>query len=554
MQLRSSLLVAVVALIAPLALAVDSKVRLPYAQYDGLVLSNGITQWLGMRYAAPPIGPRRFRHPHDPDDEDGVQSAQAHGDLCLVTGNPVDDPGHGEDCLFINVQAPSSARKKSNLPVFVYISGDGYGNVFPDSKVNATQLLENNGMNFVVVTFNYRVGPYGFLSKGNATNTNNGIRDQVKALDWVNNFIHHFGGDRKHVVIGGSGIGAQNALILLTTLKNFNHRFAGIIAESPAFTPMLNMTQADVRYREFVQQMGCDNTTDYDLLYRSQMESSEDFSLDCMRKLSAEDIQVASRNAAVSDTKAPPWDPWLPHIDNDVIVDTISNNFRANQYAGVPFILGNIVNNSPEFAYRSGATTEDAIEYMHALYPDLLPKDLKEIGQMYPKHTVKHGQKPDISNAHQDSRYTCPALVAAEAMKHEGIDSGWLYLWQVDEWEILDAADRQHIQAAALWGRPAVGPSPERYSEGGVNEAVPSLKQRYWTNFIKSLNPNVNDKRRWAARAASRRIRLTHWGRWKTQSRARLIFKNRGKAKVEDTDHLRWSCSFWKRLSPRMHI
>lgn len=267
MQIRSILLLAVVAsLIAPPALAVDSEVHLPYARYNGLVLSDGITQWLGMRFASPPTGPRRFRHPHEPEDEDDMQSAQAHGDVCLVTGNPVDDPGHSEDCLFINVQAPSNAKEKSNLPVFVYVSGDGYENTLADSNVNATHLLENNGMNFVVVTFNYRVGPYVFLSKGNNSSTNNGIRDQVKALDWVNNFIHHFGGDPKHVVIGGSGIGAQNVLILLTMQKSSNHRFTGIIAESPSFAPMLNMTEADVRYREFVKQVGCDGTTEYGLL------------------------------------------------------------------------------------------------------------------------------------------------------------------------------------------------------------------------------------------------------------------------------------------------
>ncbi len=484
-----------------------------------------------------------------------MQSARAHGDLCLVTGNPVDDPGHSEDCLFINVQAPSNAKEKSNLPVFVYVSGDGYENTRADSNVNATHLLENNGMNFVVITFNYRVGPYGFLIKGNNTSTNNGIRDQVKALDWVNNFIHHFGGDPKHVVIGGSGIGAQNVLILLTMQKSSNHRFTGIIAESPSFAPMLNMTEADVRYREFVKQVGCDGTTEYGLLSRSPIENGEDSSLECMRKLSAEEIQAASRNATLSNLKVPPWDPWLPLIDDDVIVDTISNNFGQSHYARVPFMIGNIVNNSPEFAYHRGSTTEDSIEYMHALYPNLLSKDLEEIGPMYPKHTLKHGQGPEtISNAHQDSHYTCPALFAAEAMKQQGIDSAWLYLWQVEEQEIQDAVVRQNIETATLWGRPAVSFSPGRYSEVGVNEDVPFLKQRYWTSFVKSLDPNTDTKRKDSSKVGPHKVKLTHWERWRPQRRARLVFRNGGETKIEDTGHLRWSCSFWKRLSPRMHI
>lgn len=149
MRLRRSLLVAVVALIAPPALAIDSRVKLPNALYNGSVLSNGITQWQVMRSVEPLVGRRCSRHPHDPEDENDMQSAQAHGDLCLITGFPVDDSGHGEGWLFGAVQVSSEAKEKANLPVFVYISGDGHEDTLAESYMNVMHLLESNGVNFI---------------------------------------------------------------------------------------------------------------------------------------------------------------------------------------------------------------------------------------------------------------------------------------------------------------------------------------------------------------------------------------------------------------------
>lgn len=102
-----------------------------------------------MRYAEPLDGRRCFRHPHDPEDENDLQSAQASGDLCLVTGFPADDSGRSEDWLFTHVQASSKAKEKADLPVFVYIAGDEYEGTLAGSNMNVMHLLESNGVNFV---------------------------------------------------------------------------------------------------------------------------------------------------------------------------------------------------------------------------------------------------------------------------------------------------------------------------------------------------------------------------------------------------------------------
>ncbi|OAA50810.1 Carboxylesterase, type B [Beauveria brongniartii RCEF 3172] len=550
------------ALVVQTVLAVPSIVTLPYAKYNGLVLSNGVTQWLGMRYAAPPIGDRRFRPPEEPLSETRIQEAKVHGDRCLVTGRPARDPGHGEDCLFINVQAPTHAKENSRLPVFVYLRGDGYNNTLTDANINATGLMVQNDNDFIVVTLNHRLGPYGFLTRGDGMASNNGIRDQIKALDWVTRFIRRFGGNPEQIVLGGSGIGAQNVLIHLTMQKEYNPHFKGIIAESPSFPPLLDLEQADKQYLEFAKQMGCSSKTKPKYPSSEHVDCGEEEIVDCLLALSADDIQNAGHNNTLSTVEAPPWDRWLPVIDYDLIIDTTTNNFKNGHFAAVPFIIGNVVDTGTAFAHRDGRSTDDVIDYMSDLYPQLLPEDLEEINTMYPNTNAScdtpscaYGQ---ISNVVQDSRYVCPALIATQGMKKQGIEGSYLYLWDVNDKSDgpLDPDTRQNIEAAMLWG-PVVVDVPDSFKQGGGNDAVPYVKQRYWTNFVRSLNPNRQHKfqdYKYSMTAADKKIRLTLWPQWRTGGRKRLVFGNGGKNRKKDTGYIKWTCTFWNRLSVRMGI
>ncbi|KAM3537445.1 hypothetical protein ARSEF1564_009633 [Beauveria bassiana] len=538
MQFRPSWCIVAVALVAQTVLAVPSIVTLPYAKYDGLVLSNGITQWLGMRYAVPPIGDRRFRPPEEPLSETGIQEAKVHRDRCLVTGRPACDPDHSEDCLFINVQAPTQATKHSRLPVFVYLGGDGYNNTLTDANINATGLM-------------------GFLTGDDGMTSNNGIRDQIKALDWVTRFIRRFGGDPEHIVLGGSGIGAQNVLIHLTMQKTYNPHFKGIIAESPSFPPLPSLEQADKQYLEFAKQMGCRSNEYPQCIFSDQIGCDEKATLDCLLALSADDIQNAGHNMTLSTLEAAPWDRWLPVIDHDLIIDTTTNNFRNGHFALVPFIIGNAVDTGTAFAHRDGQSTDDVIDYMSDLYPELSPEDLDEISTMYPNTNAScdtpacaYGQ---ISNVFQDSRYVCPALIATQNMKKKEIDGSYLYLWDVDDKfdGPMDPNTRQNIEAAMLWG-PVVVDVPDSFKQGRGNDAVPYVKQRYWTNFIRSLNPNRQHKFqdfKYSMTAAGKKIRLTLWPQWWAGWRKRVVFGNGGKNRKRDTGYMKWTCTFWNRLS-----
>lgn len=97
-----------------------------------------------------------------------------------------------EDCLFLDVYAPTKALKsKQKLPVYFFIQGGGFAEL-SNSNYNGTGLVEASDHKMLVVTFNYRVGPYGFLAGDEVEkegNLNNGLKDQIKALKWVKKHI-----------------------------------------------------------------------------------------------------------------------------------------------------------------------------------------------------------------------------------------------------------------------------------------------------------------------------------------------------------------------------
>lgn len=121
-----------------------------------------------------------------------------HGNVCIPTASGEGQTvpaGTGEDCLFLDIYAPTAAKGSKKLPVFFWIQGGGFAKN-ANANYNGTGLIKASGNNIVVVTFNYRVGPYGFLAgeeieKG--ASLNNGLKDQRKALKWVQKHISKVG-------------------------------------------------------------------------------------------------------------------------------------------------------------------------------------------------------------------------------------------------------------------------------------------------------------------------------------------------------------------------
>jgi para-nitrobenzyl esterase len=194
-------------------------------------VENGVAAWLGIPFAAPPVGPLRWRAPQPAAAWDGVREATAYGSDCMQLPFPSDAAPLGtppsEDCLYVNVWSPAGERGKAKahgkLPVIVWIYGGGFVNGGSSPPTYSGAPLAKQGA--VVVSFNYRLGRFGFFAHPQLTKEdadhgllgNYGYMDQIAALEWVKRNVARFGGDPANVTIIGESAGGMSVHALLTS-------------------------------------------------------------------------------------------------------------------------------------------------------------------------------------------------------------------------------------------------------------------------------------------------------------------------------------------------
>ena len=188
--------------------------------------ATGVTVFRGIPYAAPPVGELRWRPPQPTQPWRGVRDAKQLGRNCMQH-RPWDDidpftAGISEDCLFLNVWTNSLDTRASRRPVMVWIHGGGFFAGFGgEERHNGARLAQKGA---VVVTLNYRLGPFGFLahpalaseSRHHAAG-NYGLLDQIAALQWVKRNIARFGGDPSRVTIFGESAGGMSVGSLIAS-------------------------------------------------------------------------------------------------------------------------------------------------------------------------------------------------------------------------------------------------------------------------------------------------------------------------------------------------
>nr|ARN17879.1 carboxylesterase 12 [Cephus cinctus] len=187
------------------------EVTIPKGTLQGLetqTVLNGVTMYSfkGVRYAAPATGTRKFSVAEEVEAWDGVYDATQHGSRCTQLCIPAFRPVIGsDDCLFVNVYTPS-LDDCASLPVMIWFHGGDFNFGSGNSDIYGPDYLVENGV--VLVTVNYRLGPIGFLSTRDAAAPGNvGLKDQVAAMQWVQENIVHFGGDPSLVTIFGDAAG-----------------------------------------------------------------------------------------------------------------------------------------------------------------------------------------------------------------------------------------------------------------------------------------------------------------------------------------------------------
>ncbi|GME64877.1 Carboxylesterase type B [Neofusicoccum parvum] len=480
---------------ASLAAAVDPLVDVGYAKYQGFA-DGDVTKWLGVRFAAAPVGDLRFQAPQDPEPIADVVDASTQGPICPPQ-QPTDYTVSGqsdrftvdEDCLFLSVTAPTGAEKR---PVLFWIQGGGFTSN-SNANYDAKDLAADGDI--VVVQINYRVGMYGFLQSKEVKENgslNNGVKDMIKALEWVKANIEKFGGDPDQVVIDGISAGGSGVALLLA-MNGGDHRdlFAGGILESGGWTTMRTLDQGQDQYDCLAKEKGCDTSAD---------------SLACLRGLNASAIR--SSNC------------WFgPHIDDELFTGSLFEMYSAGKVAPVPTIMGACANEGTKYsAPEDTNTTDDANTYFLGQDPTLTNASLAILDDLYidqpaPIFPGKGAKWRQSANAIADVGTHCIIRVLQDALTAAGQPS---YTYR---YAVRDAADEAAgygawhvVNMYAIFGPLNTdGGPPASYLANGTNAAAVPLTRAYWTSFVKNRDPNTD-------RAAG----APEWAPWSVGGRERL--------------------------------
>ena len=327
--MRTSILIVLAGLLSVGQATADPAPRLEVKTTDGLVrgktINNGrVRAFLGLPYAAPPVGELRWKNPRKPESWKGVRPATEFGHHCaqgMVFADMIfPDAGASEDCLVLNVYTPADATDASNLPVLFWIHGGGYMGGAASEPRHDGSALPTHGV--VLVTINYRLGVFGFLAtpdlvaEGHGHAGNYGLLDMVAALEWVHGNIARFGGNPANVTLFGESAGSF-AVSTLMASPLAQGLFQKAIGESgAAFGHLLDsgsLSQSASNGQKWADGIGAKSLAE-------------------LRALPADKLIEAAQ------AKGAPR--FAPLVDGVFLTESVPDVYAAGQQAHVPLLAG----------------------------------------------------------------------------------------------------------------------------------------------------------------------------------------------------------------------
>jgi para-nitrobenzyl esterase len=302
------------------------KVKTVQGKVHGQLINEGkVRAFLGLPYAAPPVGDLRWKAPQQPAPWKGVREATTYGARCaqnhVFDDMIFQDAGPSEDCLFLNVYTPAHAKANGKLPVMFWIHGGGYSGGAASEPRHNGDFLPTKGV--VLVTINYRLGVFGFLTteelaeENGGSAGNYGLQDMIAALQWVKANIANFGGDPGNVTIFGESAGSL-AVSTLMASPMAQGLFAKGIGESGSALGNL---------------LGGKTVPEQAKLDGAWVSSLGVTSLKELRGLSTDAIlkAAAKRGGMVG---------FAPVIDGKVLTEPVVDTYAAGKQAHVPLLAG----------------------------------------------------------------------------------------------------------------------------------------------------------------------------------------------------------------------
>ena len=449
----------------------------------GKTIDDGkVKVFLGLPYAAPPVGDLRWKAPMPPTAWKGARDATQFGHRCEQWPIWKDyvflDSGPSEDCLYLNVYAPAGASATSKLPVMFWIHGGAYA-----AGAGSEPRYTNSGLvprGVVLVTINYRLGVFGFLatkdlaSEGGGHAGNYALMDMVAALRWVKQNIAGFGGDAGNVTIFGESAGsfAVSTLLAAPDARGLFHKAIGesgaAFGETLGMSKLAERTQRD---QEWAESLGAKNLAE-------------------LKAMPADKIVEAAMKKPVG------W--FSPVVDGRFIPEAIAGIYAAGKQAHVPVIIGW---NRDE---RAGTLSRDMTAEKWKAFAG------KQYGAKAEEFLAAFPGKTDEQAVQSADAYTTDGYIAMGAWKWVEAESRTngapvyryrfdlpatpsemhpegKYAFHSDELEyVFGTLD---VRAGATW----------RQEDRKLSEQM----MDYWTNFARSGDPNGKG--------------LPHWPRYDTQ-------------------------------------
>jgi para-nitrobenzyl esterase len=370
-----------------------------------------VLRWNGIPFAAPPIGPLRWRPPAPPASWSGVRDAAHYASECTQAPDEVMPDGMpvgAEDCLYLNVIAPANVR--GPLPVIVFVHGGAW--ITGDSSAplyNAPALPVHGPA--IVVTINYRLGALGFLAlpplaaeDPHGSTGDYGLLDQQAALHWVHDNIAVFGGDPSRVLFWGQSAGGFSALMQLASPLAAG-LFHAAFSQSGGSGAGRALARAETFGATYATSLGC---TGADVLA-------------CLRALPA----------AAAEALPPAPYQWGPVIDGYVLPQSPLAMFAAGTHNHLPLVIGSTkfeFANPKAPAFPPISAVVDETSYEAALVKNFGNANLAAMLAHYPASSFATARDAYIA-ALSDAYMTCPARQIARSLAASQSEPAFRYLY-----------------------------------------------------------------------------------------------------------------------------
>lgn len=304
--------------------------------------SSNVMVYKGVPYAAPPVGKLRWKKPQPVIPWSDVKVADHFGDASVQDDHLKGefyqkefyfqgDPKRSEDCLYLNIWAPAKTvgDTKAKLPVAFWIHGGAY-------LAGWGHEIEFDGDDWarhgvILVTFNYRLGIFGYLSHpdltaedSDKTSGNYGTYDQVAALKWVKDNIAQFGGDPNNIMVFGQSAGAASVKNIVSSPLSRSMVSKAIIESGGGIDALIpnNLTQAEA-----------------DTQGKAMMDAAGLTTLEKMRSATPEQLDAAFKT--YQRLHAKPMSLMLsPHLDSKLLPKDFTASVLAGEISDVPYIIG----------------------------------------------------------------------------------------------------------------------------------------------------------------------------------------------------------------------